>query len=172
MMLDFDPRLDPPLLFRLAKDATPCGRRARALDCLVVQARSRLSPVYAEQQRGAPCNLDTVGAAAKQVSLFAAVLGWPTGDWMRIVERARDAMPLQGAEELALAALQIELLEACSVQVPLSTRIQRAQTELAALRASPDHDPRLDARITGLQRFDAVRCYALRMRRTGTHHAK
>lgn len=138
------PRLKPDLrtdtLFDVPMGAHPtCTRLDRALACWLSPAAD-CTPYFIEQ------NIDP----AKAHLLIRAYNGWPataTGLWEPTWRHAVSALPLAGADHLAVAALTYDL-QTTLCNAYHQQKIVRVATE--AIRADPAHDPALDPQLVAL----------------------
>jgi hypothetical protein len=119
------------------------------------------------------CRLDVPGAAtcpdppappSPESQVAAALQQWSGQTalaWQRAAARARDAMPMRGAEAVAVAALANALVDDCAP--PAVAAVAAKATEL---RRRPDHDPKLDPHLGILVHATPAACAATHAR----HH--
>ena len=139
--------VDPGLGKRLDEVAHgPCAEAAETMRCQL------------ELSRVVACASVPPNPPAK---LAAALAGWfaPTEvGWQAAADRAVAAMPLPGAEAVAVAALANALVVDCATR-----GVAAVAATATALRARPDHDPKLDPHLAILAHATSFACRA-------THH--
>ena len=120
------------------------------------------------------CQLDVAPTAScanapppiRPAKLAAALLRWTATsevEWRFAAGRAADAMPLTGAEAVAIAALANALVDDCASDV-----VDAVVAAATALRARPDHDPKLDPHVAILVHATHAACAATHQR----HHMR
>lgn len=142
----------------LAGGPGSCGKRAAAVTCAIDAAQNPVGQLAGAREcfNEFPNDAD----AERRAWLLTAYFRWPvhaTADWLALSRDAENALGLDGAEELAVTALDNAVL-ASSCEAELLREVAAAAYRIAN---HDQHVGKLEPRLDALRAMTEKRCIAL-----------
>lgn len=135
------------LLDLVANGDDRCSRRARATACALAEGRDSLLAI-----RECFNELPATADLERRAWLIVAAKRWDRAQWLEVARDARNALPLDGAEELAVSALEAARRDASMGPAARGPRVppDALRAEAQALLDHDQHAPRFDVRLRAL----------------------
>ena len=146
--------------YRSASNA-PCGKRAEAVMCAVEVASRHRDTSALAAARECYNEFPDDENAERRVWLLVAFFDWPAQrtrfGWLALSREAEHAIGLEGAEDLAIAALE-NAIRASSCEPALLREVAKASDRIASL---DQHHAQYQARLDALRTMTDKRCVEL-----------